>query len=56
MEREKVILQFLGKKLLSFKKLETGEVIGTGLLNPIFNKFKFTIRACIFLTHIDPFI
>ncbi len=47
MIRERVLLQFLGKKLLSFKKLETGEIIGTGLLNPIFDKFKFLIMMAL---------
>jgi len=47
MVRERVFLRFLGKKLLSFKKLDTGEVIGTGLLNPIFEKLRFIIMILI---------
>jgi len=47
MVRERVFLKFLGKKLLSFKKLDTGEVIGTGLLNPIFDKLRFIIMILI---------
>jgi len=43
MVRERVLLRLFGKKLLSFKKLDTGEVIGTGLLNPIFDKLRFLI-------------
>ncbi len=47
MVRERVLLRLFGKKLLSFKKLDTGEVIGTGLLNPIFNKLRFLIMILI---------
>ncbi len=43
MVRERILLRLFGKKLLSFKKLDTGEVIGTGLLNPIFDKLRFLI-------------
>ena len=32
MEREKVYLKLFGKKLISFKKLANGEIIGTGFL------------------------
>lgn len=41
MPREKVLLQLLGKKLISFKKLETGEIIGTGMLNPFIKRLGF---------------
>jgi len=41
MEREKVIWKLFGKKLISFKKLKTGEIIGTGLLNPILQRLGF---------------
>jgi len=41
MAREKVILKLFGKNLISFKKLETGEIIGTGLLNPLIEKLGF---------------
>lgn len=47
MVRERVLLRLFGKKLLSFKKLDTGEVIGTGLLNPIFDKLRFLIMILI---------
>ncbi|MFX1366528.1 MAG: radical SAM/SPASM domain-containing protein [Promethearchaeota archaeon] len=43
MVRERILLSLFGKKLVSFKKLDTGEVIGTGLLNPIFDKLRFLI-------------
>lgn len=41
MEREKVYLKLFGKKLISFKKLKTGEIIGTGFLNPFIDKLGF---------------
>jgi len=41
MERERVFLKLFGRKLISFKKLDTGEIIGTGLLNPLVNKLGF---------------
>ena len=41
MEREKVFLKIFGRNLISFKKLQTGEIIGTGILNPILDKFSF---------------
>ncbi|HUW89094.1 MAG TPA: radical SAM protein [Candidatus Nanopelagicaceae bacterium] len=41
MEREKVFLKLFGRNLISFKKLETGEIIGTGILNPVLDKFSF---------------
>ncbi len=41
MEREKVYLKLFGKKLISFKKLETGEIVGTGFLNPLIDKLGF---------------
>ncbi|TFG13269.1 MAG: hypothetical protein EU531_09890, partial [Promethearchaeota archaeon] len=41
MQREKVIWKLFGKNLISFKKLETGEIIGTGLLNPILKRLGF---------------
>jgi len=43
MLRERILLRIFSRKLLSFKKLDSGEVIGTGLLNPIFNKLRFLI-------------
>ncbi len=47
MARERTLLKFFGKKLVSFKKLDTGEVIGTGLLNPLFDKLRFLIMILI---------
>ncbi|MHA2392102.1 MAG: radical SAM protein [Promethearchaeota archaeon] len=41
MEREKVYLKLLGKKLIGFKKQSNGEIIGTGILNPIIKKMGF---------------
>ncbi|MGM0468294.1 MAG: radical SAM protein [Promethearchaeati archaeon] len=45
MAREKVIWKFFGKKLLSYKKLDSGEIIDTGLLNPLVNKFKLIMMT-----------
>jgi len=36
--QEKTYLKLFGKNLISFKKLPTGEIIGTGLLNPLIEK------------------
>jgi len=47
MVRERVLLRLFGKKLISYKKLDTGEIIGTGLLNPIFNRLRFLIMILI---------
>lgn len=33
-------LTFRGKKLISFRKKENGEIIGTGILNPLLEKFR----------------
>ena len=38
MEREKVIWQIFGKKLISYKKTENG-IKGNGILNPIVDRF-----------------
>ncbi|MFX0211534.1 MAG: radical SAM/SPASM domain-containing protein [Candidatus Hodarchaeota archaeon] len=40
MEREQIYWKLFGRKLISFKKLENGEIIGTGILNPIFEKLR----------------
>jgi MoaA/NifB/PqqE/SkfB family radical SAM enzyme len=45
MEREKVIWKLFGKKLLSYKKLETGEIVSTGFLNPIVNRFRLIMMT-----------
>jgi MoaA/NifB/PqqE/SkfB family radical SAM enzyme len=41
MERERVYLKLFGKNLISFKKTATGEIIGTGILNPILDRLGF---------------
>lgn len=41
MPREQTYLQVFGKKLISFKQLDSGEILGTGVLNPILNKLNF---------------
>jgi len=40
MEREQIYWKLFGKKLLSFRRLETGELEGTGLLNPLLEKLR----------------
>lgn len=40
MQQEKIYLKLFGKNLISFKKLDTGEIIGTGLLNPLISRFN----------------
>jgi len=42
-EREQIFWKFLGRKMISYKRLETGQVIGTGLLNPLIDKFSIII-------------
>ncbi|MFX0031690.1 MAG: radical SAM/SPASM domain-containing protein [Candidatus Hodarchaeota archaeon] len=43
MEREQIFWKFLGRKMLSYKRLASGEVIGTGILNPFFDKVGFIL-------------
>ena len=43
MVQERIFWQLFGKRLLSYKKLENGEVIGTGFLNPIIDRFRLII-------------
>ena len=43
MVRERILWQLFGKRLLSYKKLENGEIKGTGLLNPIIDRFRLII-------------
>ena len=43
MVRERIFLQLSGKRLVSYKKLENGETVGTGLLNPIIDRFRLII-------------
>jgi MoaA/NifB/PqqE/SkfB family radical SAM enzyme len=40
MVRERIIWQLFGKRLLSYEQLDDGEVISTGLLNPIVDRFR----------------
>ncbi len=40
MERERVYLKLLGKKILSYKILEDGTIEGTGILNPILDRIR----------------
>ncbi|MFX1437574.1 MAG: radical SAM protein, partial [Promethearchaeota archaeon] len=39
MEIEQVFLKLFGRNLISYKKLENGQVKGSGILNPILDKF-----------------
>ena len=39
-EDEKIILQLFGLKLVSFKRGEHGEILGSGLLNPLLDKLS----------------
>ncbi len=40
-ETERVYWKLFGLKLVGYKRLSDGQVIGTGLLNPIIHKFRF---------------
>jgi MoaA/NifB/PqqE/SkfB family radical SAM enzyme len=40
MEREQVYWKLFGRKLISYKKLKDGEIVGTGLLNPLIEKLR----------------
>ena len=40
MEDERILWSLFGRKLFSFKRLDNGQIIGTGLLNPILEKFS----------------
>ncbi|MHA1689847.1 MAG: radical SAM/SPASM domain-containing protein [Promethearchaeota archaeon] len=40
LEKEQVFLKFLNKNLISYKKLEDGRVIGSGILNPLLDKIN----------------
>ncbi|MHA1195788.1 MAG: radical SAM/SPASM domain-containing protein [Promethearchaeota archaeon] len=39
-ETEQVLLKFRGLKLISFKRRGYGEFVGTGLLNPLYDRFR----------------
>ncbi|TFF93294.1 MAG: radical SAM protein, partial [Promethearchaeota archaeon] len=47
MKQERVYLKLFGKKLISFKKFETGEIKGTGLLNPLINRLNLLMMFLI---------
>lgn len=40
METEKVFLKLFGRNLISYEKLEDGQVVGTGILNPLFDRIR----------------
>ncbi|MFW9938750.1 MAG: radical SAM/SPASM domain-containing protein [Candidatus Thorarchaeota archaeon] len=40
MEKEHVFLKLFGRNLISYKKLENGQVIGSGILNPILDRIN----------------
>jgi len=40
LQREEVYLKLAGRNLISFKKLEDGQIIGTGILNPLLEKLR----------------
>ncbi len=43
MIREQIYWKLCGKKLISFKKLEDGDIVGTGILNPLLKKLRLFI-------------
>jgi MoaA/NifB/PqqE/SkfB family radical SAM enzyme len=43
MERELILWQLFGKRLVSYKELENGKVVGTGFFNPIVDRFRLII-------------
>jgi MoaA/NifB/PqqE/SkfB family radical SAM enzyme len=46
MERERVFWKLFGRKLISFRKLDDGRYVGSGLLNPLFERLSlFTMLA-----------
>ena len=40
MVRERIIWQLFGKRLVSYKQFDNGEVVGTGFLNPVVDRFR----------------
>ncbi|MFW9894424.1 MAG: hypothetical protein ACFFD7_01310, partial [Candidatus Thorarchaeota archaeon] len=40
MEAEHVFLKFMNVKLISYKKLDNGQIVGSGILNPILDRLK----------------
>ncbi len=43
MEKEQVFLKIFGRNLISFKMLDDGEIIGTGILNPLIKKLRLLV-------------
>ncbi|MFX1447914.1 MAG: radical SAM/SPASM domain-containing protein [Promethearchaeota archaeon] len=43
MEKEQVYLKISNTKLISFKKLDNGKIIGTGILNPLLEKLRLFV-------------
>ena len=44
MEKELIIWQLFGKRLLSYRENENGKISGTGFFNPIIDRFSLIIR------------
>jgi len=42
-EREQIFWKFLGRKMISYKRLKNGHVIGTGILNPILDRLSILV-------------
>jgi MoaA/NifB/PqqE/SkfB family radical SAM enzyme len=40
MEKEHTYLKFFGRNLISYKKLDNGQIVGTGILNPLLDKIS----------------
>jgi MoaA/NifB/PqqE/SkfB family radical SAM enzyme len=40
MQQERIYLKLFGKNLISFKKLDDGKIIGTGILNPLIQRLN----------------
>ncbi|MFX1411411.1 MAG: radical SAM protein, partial [Promethearchaeota archaeon] len=43
MEKEQVFLKLFGRNLISFKMLDDGDIIGTGILNPLIKKLRLLV-------------
>ncbi|MFW9897884.1 MAG: radical SAM/SPASM domain-containing protein [Candidatus Thorarchaeota archaeon] len=54
MEREQIFWKLFGKNLISFKRLKNGELLGTGLLNPLLEKIRL-LRLFIMLYYQSKF-
>ncbi|MFX1495631.1 MAG: radical SAM/SPASM domain-containing protein [Promethearchaeota archaeon] len=42
-EREQIFWKFLGRKMISYKRLKNGQVIGTGILNPLLDRLSILV-------------